>query len=60
MAETYAKGTRVWFPDKDNGWMSGEVTAVARSGDSLKLTFVDERGKVLLNFPYALEAIPNP
>lgn len=47
MADTYSKGTRVWFPDKELGWISGEVTAVVKSGnDALKLTFVDERGKV--------------
>lgn len=47
MAETYAKGTRVWFPDKDLGWISAEVTSAVRSGnDALKLTFVDDRGKV--------------
>lgn len=47
MAETYTKGTRVWFPDKENGWISGEVTGAVQNGDALKLTFLDERGKVL-------------
>jgi myosin-5 len=46
MADTYTKGTRVWFPDKDTGWISGEVTAVSKNEGALKLTFVDERGKV--------------
>lgn len=48
MAENiYSKGTRVWFPDKELGWISGEVTSVVRNADdSVKLTFVDERGKV--------------
>ena len=48
MAENiYSKGTRVWFPDKELGWISGEVTSVIRnSDDSVKLAFVDERGKV--------------
>lgn len=46
MADTHTKGTRVWFPDKENGWVSGEVTSVTQNGNALKLTFVDERGKV--------------
>jgi myosin-5 len=54
MADTYTKGTRVWFPDKENGWISGEVASVTKNGDTLKLTFVDERGKVPPNFPLVL------
>ena len=48
MAEhIYSKGTRVWFPDKEQGWISAEVTSVTRgAADTFKLGFVDERGKV--------------
>jgi myosin-5 len=48
MAENiYSKGTRVWFPDKDQGWISAEVTSATRgANDTFKLAFVDERGKV--------------
>ena len=48
MAENiYSKGTRVWFTDKDQGWISAEVTNVIRvPDDTIKLTFVDDRGKV--------------
>ena len=47
MAENiYSKGTRVWFPDKELGWISAEVTSVTRTDDTVKLVFVDERGKV--------------
>jgi hypothetical protein len=48
MAENiYSKGTRVWFEDKDQAWISAEVTAVTKGADdSIKLVFVDERGKV--------------
>jgi len=48
MAEhIYSKGTRVWFPDKEQGWISAEVTSVTRGADeTFKLAFVDERGKV--------------
>lgn len=48
MAENiYSKGTRVWFEDKDHAWISGEVVSVTKaSDDTIKLDFVDERGKV--------------
>ncbi|OJT04071.1 Myosin-2 [Trametes pubescens] len=46
MAENiYSKGTRVWFPDKELGWISAEVSTVSRNDDTVKLVFVDERGK---------------
>lgn len=53
MAENiYTKGTRVWFPDKEQGWISAEVTQVSKGeNDSIKLIFVDERGKVRRVFP---------
>ena len=53
MAENiYSKGTRVWFADKDQGWISAEVASVTRNpDDSIKLFFVDERGKVVLFSP---------
>lgn len=48
MAENiYSKGTRVWFEDKEQAWLSAEVTQVLKgTDDSIKLVFVDERGKV--------------
>ena len=48
MAENiYSKGTRVWFEDKEQAWVSAEVTNVTKgSGDAIKLIFLDERGKV--------------
>jgi myosin-5 len=48
MAENiYSKGTRVWFEDKDQAWVSAEVVAVSKgTADTIKLTFLDERGKV--------------
>jgi myosin V len=47
MAENvYSKGTRVWFVDKEQAWISAEVTSVTRGAeDTIKLVFVDERGK---------------
>jgi myosin-5 len=48
MAENvYSKGTRVWFVDKDQAWISAEVTQVTKgANDAVALTFVDDRGKV--------------
>lgn len=48
MAENiYSKGTRVWFEDKDHAWISAEVLSVTKGNDdTIKLVFVDERGKV--------------
>lgn len=43
----YSKGTRVWFSDKEQGWISAEVTQVSKGdNDTIKLVFVDDRGKV--------------
>lgn len=43
----YSKGTRVWFADKEQGWLPAEVTLVVKGdNDAIKLVFVDERGKV--------------
>lgn len=54
MAENiYSKGTRVWFEDKDQAWISGEVISVTKNADdTIKLVFVDERGKVYCSFLY--------
>jgi myosin-5 len=48
MAENiYSKGTRVWFEDKDHAWISAEVVTVNKgAADTIKLVFIDERGKV--------------
>jgi len=52
MAENiYSKGTRVWFDDKDHAWISAEVLSVTKAADdTIKLVFVDERGKVFYLF----------
>ncbi len=49
MAENiYSRGTRVWFEDKEQAWISAEVASVTKgTDDTIKLVFVDERGKVL-------------
>ncbi|KAF9002046.1 myosin 5 [Cyathus striatus] len=47
MAENiYSKGTRVWLEDKDQAWISAEVSSVTKgSDDAIKLVLTDERGK---------------
>ncbi|KAG8885620.1 Myosin type-2 heavy chain 1 [Tulasnella sp. 331] len=46
MVSVYTRGTRIWIVDKDQGWISAEITQVTPgTGDSVKLQFVDERGK---------------
>jgi hypothetical protein len=56
MAENiYSKGTRVWFEDKDHAWISAEVTSATKgSDDTIKLVFLDERGKVRSYEPFIL------
>jgi myosin-5 len=56
MAENiYSKGTRVWFEDKDQAWISAEVISVTKSAeDAIKLVFSDERGKVNIAYLYLL------
>ncbi|KAI0792931.1 P-loop containing nucleoside triphosphate hydrolase protein [Abortiporus biennis] len=50
MAENiYSKGTKVWFADKELTWISGEVSAATKNADdTIKLVFVDERGKEIV------------
>ena len=44
---TYARSARVWFPDKEQGWISAEVTQAGKGANNkVKLQFIDERGKV--------------
>ncbi|KAF9021684.1 hypothetical protein BDZ89DRAFT_1071219 [Hymenopellis radicata] len=46
MAENiYNKGTRVWFEDKDQAWISAEVSSFTKTDDNVKIVFTDERGK---------------
>ncbi|CAH7670146.1 P-loop containing nucleoside triphosphate hydrolase protein [Phakopsora pachyrhizi] len=44
--DSYAKGTRAWFPDKDEGWLSAELQEKdVNSSGAVKLVFIDDRGK---------------
>ncbi|KAL1924506.1 uncharacterized protein VTP21DRAFT_4160 [Calcarisporiella thermophila] len=43
--EAYTKGTRVWFVDEREGWVSAQVTAKDVQSDRVRLVFTDEKGK---------------
>ncbi|GAA5903549.1 myosin 2 [Sporobolomyces salmoneus] len=45
LVDAYSINAKVWFPDKEQGWISGHVTARAIEGDQVKLEFVDDKGK---------------
>ncbi|KIK59478.1 hypothetical protein GYMLUDRAFT_169589 [Collybiopsis luxurians FD-317 M1] len=43
-ASIYSKGTKVWFEDKERGWISGEVLSTSVHPDeSVDITFINER-----------------
>ncbi|GAA6021324.1 hypothetical protein JCM10207_002697 [Rhodosporidiobolus poonsookiae] len=42
---SYAPEARVWFADKDQGWIGGTVVSKTVDGDKVTLAFVDENGK---------------
>lgn len=44
MAEhIYAKGTPIWYEDKEHGWVAGEVVESAVDGKQVALTLSNER-----------------
>ena len=45
LLESYVKDARVWFPDKEKGWLSGHVSTRAIEGDQVKFGFIDDNGK---------------
>lgn len=48
MVDLLEKGTRVWFPDEHEGWISAELIKKDISGDAVKLAFVKADGGVSL------------
>ncbi|GAA5988064.1 hypothetical protein JCM11641_007917 [Rhodosporidiobolus odoratus] len=45
LLDSYVTNARVWFPDKDQGWISGTVQSKNVEGDKVELVCVDEAGK---------------
>jgi len=44
--EAYVADTRVFFPDKDLGWIAARLTSKDFQGDTVTLEFVDDNAKV--------------
>ncbi|GAA5890383.1 hypothetical protein JCM5296_002805 [Sporobolomyces johnsonii] len=45
LLDAYSVNAKVWFPDKDQGWISGHVTNRTVDADQVTFQFVDEKGK---------------
>lgn len=50
LLDAYSPNSKVWFPDKEKGWISGHVATRTIDGDQVKFGFVDDNGKVSLQF----------
>jgi hypothetical protein len=47
--DTYVKGTKCWFTDEKEGWISASLTTKDVGVDGkVTITFTDDTGKVLL------------
>jgi myosin-5 len=40
--EVYTKGTKAWFPDKEEGWVSASCISNKTEGDKVTITFRDD------------------
>ncbi|RUS28033.1 P-loop containing nucleoside triphosphate hydrolase protein [Jimgerdemannia flammicorona] len=40
--EVYTKGTKAWFPDEKEAWLSASVVSKDISGDNVKIVFADD------------------
>lgn len=47
--EVYSKGTKAWFPDKEEGWVSTTCVSNKTTDDNITLAFEDDSGRVLSN-----------
>ncbi|GAA5923534.1 hypothetical protein JCM1841_002976 [Sporobolomyces salmonicolor] len=45
LLDAYSVNAKVWFPDKDQGWISGHVTSRTVETDHVTFQFVDVKGK---------------
>lgn len=45
--EVYTKGTKAWFADEKEAWVSASIVSKEVNGDNIKIVFVDDNsGKV--------------
>lgn len=40
--QVYTKGTKAWFPDKEEGWVSASCISNKTEGDKIIITFEDD------------------
>jgi myosin V len=40
--EVFTKGTKAWFTDEKEGWVSATLTSKSVDGDKIKLLFRDD------------------
>lgn len=40
--QVYTKGTKAWFPDKEEGWVSASCISNKTEADKVIITFEDE------------------
>jgi len=51
LLDAYSPNSKVWFPDKEKGWISGHVATRTIDGDQVKFGFIDDNGKVSPSIP---------
>lgn len=49
LLDPYVSGAKCWFPNKERGWISGELKDKRLDGDQVELSFTDEDGNVRLH-----------
>jgi myosin-5 len=47
--EVYTKGTKAWFPDKKEGWVSASCISNTIEGDKVTIVFEDDNEKEKVN-----------
>ncbi|KAM0754413.1 myosin V [Meredithblackwellia eburnea MCA 4105] len=45
LLDAYVVSAKCWFPDKEQGWISGEVTSKSVDAENVRLDFRDDKGK---------------
>lgn len=38
----YSKGTKAWFADEQEGWVSASVNAIEKTDTHVKITFIND------------------
>lgn len=48
--EVYTKGTKAWFPDKEEGWVSTSCILNNTEGDKVTITFQDDNDETKVRY----------